>query len=62
MKAIRFALLEDKHVKCKALICPCTRSSFAFLLPMQFTACLHGGGGPHVGGVTRLSIKSLILI
>ena len=31
-------------------------------------ACLHGGGGPHVGnvirlgGVTRLSIKSLILI
>ena len=30
--------------------------------PCNFTACLHGGGGPHVGGVTRLSIKSLILI
>ena len=33
----------------------------------QFRACLHGGGGPQVGevtclgGVTRLSIKSLIL-
>ena len=25
-------------------------------------ACLHGGGGPQVGEVTRLSIKSLILI
>ena len=25
-------------------------------------ACLHGGGGPQVGGVTRLSIQSLILI
>ena len=25
-------------------------------------ACLHGGGGPQVGEVTRLSISSLILI
>ena len=31
-------------------------------------ACLHGGGGPqvgevtHLGGVTRLSIESVILI
>ena len=25
-------------------------------------ACLHGGGGPQVGEVTRLSIQSLILI
>ena len=24
--------------------------------------CLHGGGGPQVGEVTRLSIQSLILI
>ena len=35
---------------------------------VNFRACLYGGGGPHVGevsrlgGVTRLSIKSLILI
>ena len=33
-----------------------------------FRACLHGGGGPQVGevtrlgGVTRLSIQSLILM
>ena len=25
-------------------------------------ACLHGGGGPQVGEVTRLSIQSLILM
>ena len=29
---------------------------------MYLRACLHGGGGPQVGGVTRLSILSLILI
>ena len=35
---------------------------------MQIRACLHGGGGPQVGevtrlgGVTHLSIQSLILI
>ena len=29
---------------------------------MNFRACLHGGGGPLVGEVTRLSILSLILI
>ena len=28
----------------------------------QLRACLHGGGGPQVGEVTRLSISSLILI
>ena len=28
----------------------------------KLRACLHGGWGPHVGGVTRLSILSLILI
>ena len=29
---------------------------------MYLRACLHGGGGTQVGGVTRLSILSLILI
>ena len=28
----------------------------------RFRGCLHGGGGLQVGGVNRLSIKSLILI
>ena len=27
---------------------------------MTSKACLHGGGGPQVGEVTRLSIKSLL--
>ena len=27
---------------------------------MTSKACLHGGGGPQVGEVTRLSIESLI--
>ena len=29
---------------------------------MPFRACLHGGGGPQEGEVTRLSISSIILI
>ena len=29
---------------------------------MYLRACLHGGGRPQVGGVTRLSISCLILI
>ena len=33
-----------------------------FISIASFRACLHGGGGPHVGEVTRLSIKSLFLI
>ena len=49
------------------LVC-CVQSH---LLPFSgpvYRACLHGGGGPQVGevtrlgGVTRLSIQSLILI
>ena len=31
-------------------------------LKRSIRACLHGGGGPQVGGVTRLSIQSLILM
>ena len=32
-----------------------------FFFVVVVRACLHGGGGPQVGEVTRLSIKSLIL-
>ena len=32
-----------------------------FFFVVVVRACLHGGGGPQVGEVTRLPIKSLIL-
>ena len=32
------------------------------IMGSRFRGCLHGGGGLQVGGVNRLSIKSLILI
>ena len=38
--------------------------SKTYIVPNQTSlrACLYGGGGPQVGGVTRLFIQSLILI
>ena len=47
----------------------CIVSQFLFVLPFSlFRACLHGGGGPQVGevtrlgGVARLYIQSFILM
>ena len=48
------------YIKCKEHSIYCT-SALMFVLSI-LRACLHGGGGPQVGGVIRLSIWSRILI
>ena len=60
-------MVTSKQTRCMIISCATKDCGLPNFWTIFLRACLHGGGGPQVGeitclgGVTRLSIKSLIL-